>query len=246
MQELARMNFLERTGHITGHILGLTTGTISFLRAARMFHPRGTLVAGSVENLAPHFITFPPNVMVRFSSALWKNKIWPDVLGLTCRFSKEKNFSYSPANDDQDLLFASFKHPWQTPVGPFLTSHRDFFANSFFAVSPFNYQDGIYIFKITPHRYKVIDKRRPQKLHENIKSHAVWRLWMKKGKECWKEVADITLEEELLLDQEKLKFNPFLNGLQIYPRGFIHYLRIGAYRMSQSGRSLRYRLRQSI
>lgn len=238
------MKISEITGTILGYPLGIVTGTISFIRASRMFHPRGILVSGTVKNLNPEIIEFHPNVMVRFTSALWKNKVWPDVLGMTLRFSKEKEFRINPYEGDQDLLFASFAHPWQTPLGPLLTDFRDFFHNKFYAVSPFSLKNRKVIFRITLNPR--FEGRRSEIVQKNIEAHAGIKLWMKEGKSEWKPIADITFREELHLNQEFLKFNPFLDGLGIEPIGFIHHLRIGAYNFSQAGRSLRYRFQEML
>jgi hypothetical protein len=224
------MTFGEKAGAILGYLLGIPVALVSFIRASRMFHPRGVLVGVSVESLRPELIKFSEKAVMRFSSAWWKQKEWRDVLGISIRFDGE-----------QDLLFASFKHPWQTPVGPFLTHYQDFFKNDFFAVSPFTIKGKkeSVSFKITPHR--VIDSKGSRKeiLVENIRKHSHLRLWIKVEKDEWKELADLKLLYLLDQDQEALRFNPFLCGLNIHPKGFIHHLRIGVYRLGQFGRSLR-------
>lgn len=240
------MNVIEKIGWITGYPLGLITGSISFLRASRMFHPKGIIIKSQVENLRPDLIKFHPHVMVRFTSAMWKYKVWPDVLGLTCRFSSSDNFDYLPKPQDQDLLFVSFAHPWQTPVGPFLTKYWDFFKNTYYAVSPFQYKNDLWILKITLMNHTRNESNRSEIIRINVQKNKEITLWMKKGKEEWFEVSRISLKEELSLDQEKLYFNPFLNGLNICPRGFVHHLRIGAYRFSQRGRALRYSIQEIL
>lgn len=238
------MKTSELVGTLLGYPLGIMTGTISFLRASRMFHPRGILVRGTVQNMSPEIIELHPHVMVRFSSALWKNKVWPDVLGITLRFSQKKQFDFSPAKGDQDLLFASFPHPWQMPIGIFLTNFRNFFENDYFAVSPFNLNNRKVIFRITLTSH--FEGTRSEIVERNIISHSGIKLWLKEGKSEWIHIAQITLQEELSLDQERLKFNPFLDGLGIRPIGFIHHLRIGAYRFGQGGRSLRYSFQEML
>lgn len=238
------MKIAEFTGTILGYPLGIATGTISFLRASRMFHPKGILATGTVKETAPDIIRLHPYVMIRFSSALWKYKVWPDVLGMTLRFSQNKQFDTEPKNEDQDLLFASFPHPWQTPIGPFLTHFRDFFRNTFYAVSPFNLNNRKVIFRIT--LVPGYEGTRSEIVRKNLKAKSVIKLWLKEGKSGWTSIADITLQEELHLDQEMLRFNPFLDGLGIKPLGLIHHLRIGAYHCSQSGRGFRYTFQEVL
>ena len=240
------MNFIEKCGFLAGYPLGLITGTVSFLRAARMFHPTGILALGEVEVMKKDFMRLHPYVMVRFTSAIWKYKNLPDVLGLTLRFSEQKNFTTRPLKNDQDLLFASFPHPWQTPIGPFLTNYKNFFANSYYAVSPFSVQGRTYIFKVTANNSAEERNKRDKIIRQHIQEEDTIYLWTKSGKEPWVEVARIKLKEELFLDQEDLFFNPFLNGLNICPTGFIHHLRIGAYRLSQLGRTLRHSLQKVL
>jgi hypothetical protein len=236
----------ESLGLLIGYPLGLITGTISFLRSARMFHPCGKLVKAQVKNLNPSFLKLHPHVMIRFSSATWKYKEWPDVLGLSLRFSTNEYFSEKENGDDQDLLFASFKHPWQTPIGPLLTRFHDFFQNDLYAISPFEAGGEIVYFKITPHKTSVSEKNRDVTFSKNIEEHAVLRLWSKERKSAWQPLADITLEHSFELNQEELFFNPFRCGLKIYPRGFVHHLRIGTYKFSQKGRTIRHKFQHNL
>lgn len=222
------MNISEKAGHILGYPLGIGVFIISFIRNSRMFHPSGLITSVSVINLDKDFLNFPEDAIARFSNAMWKDREWRDVLGIALRF-----------HDKQDLLFASFERPWQTPLGPFLTKYHDFFENNFYAVSPFTYKEKIIYFKLAPYRFEKIQGDRTKRLQKNIKAHSVFRLYYRERHKDWKELADIKLDSEINLDQKKLKFNPFLVGLNIHPKGFIHHLRIGVYRLSQLGRSIR-------
>lgn len=219
----------DSLGFVCGFPLGVLTGTLSFIRNARMFHPCGIVVKCSVKELDEMY--FPKDAILRFSSAWWKHKEWRDVLGVAIRFGEV-----------QDLLFASFKHPWQTPFGPFLTKYKDFFLNDYFAVSPFEFQGKKVYFKLMAEDFKDETGTRLQKLRDNI-GRAKFILMMGHYKE-WHPIAEITLLEEIHLNQHELKFNPFLNGLGIYPKGFIQNLRIGSYRFSQLGRALRHKIKK--
>lgn len=222
-------NLPDTLGLICGFPLGVLTGTLSFIRNSRMFHPCGIVVKCKVNELDDYF--FPSDAIMRFSSAWWKHKEWRDVLGVAIRFG-----------DRQDLLFASFKHPWQTPFGPMLTKYHNFFWNDYYAVSPFEVRGKKVYFKIMPEDFHNVEGSRDEKLRANIgKSKMI--LMMGDYKE-WKPIAEMTLLEEMNIDQEELKFNPFLNGLGIYPKGFIQYLRIGSYRFSQLGRTIRHEIKK--
>ncbi len=212
-------------GTILGYPLGLLTGSISFLRNARMFHPNGIVIKCSVKSEGE--ISFPEDAILRMTSAMWKKKEWRDVLGISIRFG-----------GIQDLLFASFKHPWQTPFGPFLTKYHDFFYNDYFAVSPFEVNGKIVYFKLQAEDFKDINGSREEKLRSNI-GFAKMILLMGRDKE-WSRVAEISLLEEIIIDQEELRMSPFRTGLDINPKGFVHHLRIGSYKFSQFGRGLRH------
>lgn len=226
-------------GTLLGYPLGIATGTISFLRDARMFHPSGRLVKCKVH---PEAEKLYPHALLRFSSALWKRDQNPDVLGIAIRFSKTESFSPSPQREDQDLLFASFPHPWQTPYGPLLTKHWDFFSNKYFTVCPFIFRKKKVTFRIVPlDNFHNQHLNREDILSEWINRHGKLSLEMKDENDIWFRIAKLELMEELQLNQLELKFNPFLNGLGITPTGFIQHLRIGAYSLSQFGRSIRHR-----
>lgn len=232
------MKIIESLGRFLGFPLGLLTGTMSFLRNARMFHPRGIIVLSDVQSLTDE-ILFPPKALVRFSSAWWKEKEWMDVLGISIRFGANGE-SVKPRPHEQDLLFASFQRPWQIGLGPFLTEFHDFFHNEYFSVSPFSYKKTSVEFKLSPEFFHQVTGTRNERLLQDIEDNAKLRLWMRKIPEQeWLAIADIKLVQELSLNQEDLKFNPFQNGLEIYPQGFIQHLRIGSYRLSQWGRSYR-------
>lgn len=227
----------EYLGLISGYALGLITGSISFLRDARIFHPSGRLVRC---RLSYESIPLPPFAMLRFSSATWKRAELPDVLGVALRMSFFEKFSEEPQRDDQDLLFVSFPHPWQTPFGPVLTNHKDYLKNAYYTVCPFIYKGQKVTFRLRPEVHGKTDKQTRQKiLSRHIENKAQLILEIKDKENDWKKMGSITLEEELFLDQGLLKFNPFLNGIGIVPVGFIQHLRIGSYRLSQLGRSFR-------
>ncbi|MFP5384903.1 MAG: hypothetical protein ACLGHN_02405 [Bacteriovoracia bacterium] len=236
------MRIDERLGFILGYPLGIVTGTVSFFRNARMFHPCGELVRAQVKELNPSFLKLHPHVMMRFSSAIWKHKEWPDVLGITLRFGRNESFNEKVSEDDQDLLFASFKRPWQTPIGPLLTRYKNFFENDYYAISPFEVRGREIYLKISPVKTFHVKRKRETILKENVEKQAVLRMWFKEKNKPWKPLADLALAKSFKLDQKTLFFNPFNCGLKIYPRGFIHYLRKGAYRLSQDGRSFRHHL----
>ncbi len=132
----------EFIGFLLGYPLGLFFALGSLFRNARFFHPRGLLFCGEVETLPDSPLILPSHAMIRFSGAWWKTREWPDVLGITIRMSKRKITSTTAEHDDQDLLLASFRRPWEMFLAPFTTEHHDFQENSYYAVSPFTINLG--------------------------------------------------------------------------------------------------------
>lgn len=221
------MSRSEYFGKIFGYLIGIFTALISYLRSSRMFHPNGLLFEAHVKSER-----FPEYAIVRLSSAWWKEVELPDVLGVAIRFSSQKIKSVKPLPGDQDLLFASFPEAWQTPFGPFITNEKDFLKNDYHTVGYFDVGERQVRYKLIPHEPPSIKGSRTEKLLEAVlASEACFALY-----EGGKEVAVIKLLRVMHFDQEALRFNPFQNGLGIKPRGFLQYLRIGAYRLSQWAR----------
>ena len=53
--------------------------------------------------------------------------------------------------------------------------------------------------------------------------------------ELWRPLLEITLLQQLEIDQRQLRFNPFLTGRGIHPRGFVHAMRRATYPASRIG-----------
>lgn len=241
------MNPSELTGKILGYPLGLIPLVISFLRDARTFHPQGIVMSGRVNTVENSLFPLHPHVMIRFSGALWKKStILPDVLGIAIRFSENQVKTPMPHQQDQDLLFATIRHPILTPVGPITTRYKRFQNNTFYAVSPFTYKEKKVKFKLTLENFKETDQGRNQNLLSNTESDASLRLWTKEKHRPWKCIADINLMKVLSIDQQELCFNPFRTGLNIKPKGFVHHLRYAVYPMSQFGRHLRHTMKDML
>ena len=224
-----------------GHVLGIFTGTVSFMRRSRVFHPRGEVFSARVLSIRPELISFHPYATVRFSAALWKNFEGLDVFGIAIRFSDKKGFSFKSRSKDQDLLFATFDSTWKIVFSPLLTKQDDYFSNEYFAISPFDTDKlkSIY-FKLLPKAEKVQGKSRKEKLLRTIESgHSSLILSMREKNHKWIKLAEIILEEKMTIDQEAMRFNPFQTGLQINPVGFVHFLRIGSYKLGQWARPKR-------
>lgn len=212
-------------GLIHGYFLGIFTGLISFLRSSRMFHPRGIVFGAEVDSKV-----LPTKAMVRFSSAWWKNKEWPDALGIALRFSE--------GTKEQDLLFASFSSPLLIFFSPFITNFKDFFENTYYGVGFFEREGKIVKYQLRLMRTDKIQGSRKQRLeHDFLQGESTLEL-VEEDQETksLETVAILRLNERLEIDQEQLRFSPFKNDFNIIPRGYLQYLRVGTYKLSQWAR----------
>lgn len=242
------MKTKELCGKVISYPLGLISFSVSFLRNARTFHPSGIVVQCEVENEVNIPFSFHLNALARFSGALWKRQeSWKDTLGIALRFSREKVIGPYSLPDDQYLLFASFKHAYETPISPLLTHSSSFGKNEYFAIAPFLISDKKYFFKLNFLNYIADNSSRSQELRKNIKNHTVMMIRFREEADPeWRMAARIRLLREMSFNQEELAFNPFLNGCSIVPVGFIHSLRTFVYPMSQFGRGLRHRFQKIL
>ncbi|MES2526213.1 MAG: hypothetical protein V4598_03975 [Bdellovibrionota bacterium] len=188
-----------------------------------------------METLPDSPVILPSHAMIRFSGAWWKTREWPDVLGITIRLSKRKINSTNAGPDDQDLLLASFRRPWEMFIAPFTTEHHDFQENSYYAISPFTINLGTIVdIMVEPTSGSRTSGTREEKLTGNVLAgNVVLRVLMKeRKKKGWRMIARIRVMEEMYLDQEALRFHPF-QANELRPYGFLQYLRYGPYKMSQ-------------
>lgn len=247
-----RQTRAERAGDALGRAVGPLFAAITTLRRARTFHPRGDCADAVVEvtdDVAADYRRVAErlagNAFVRLSDALTKGKArWPDVLGCAIRFGG----SYPVEEGSQDLLFATIKRPWTMPFSPLTTHVGDYFANDYFAVSPFSINAGPRIYlRLRPERSPTVEAaiggrgaadRRRRRLERAIASgSAVFVLGVGQGpRGPFAPIASIRLVSIWQRDPPELRFNPFRSGAGIEPRGLVHALRRGAYPASQRAR----------
>lgn len=226
------MTFLEKSGRVLGYILGCFTALGSFLRKSRLFHPVGILYEARVKS-----DIVPPYALVRFSGAWWKDKEWPDVLGISIRFSSSPTFMTNPHEDDQDLLFATFPKAWMIFMGPFITDHHHFLNNKYYAIKPFRRGGLTTKYKISSEHHPGPGSRINQLREIQKQKNITLFLWeLDSLTQNWRIKGEIKLIKESQLDQDFICFNPFQNGHGIIPQGFIHHLRIGSYKLGQWAR----------
>jgi hypothetical protein len=237
----------EHAGRIAGLALAPVTQTISRIRHARMFHPRGMVLDADVrpcavdEPWASIARRLEGKALVRLSSAWWMQREWPDVLGCAIRFR-------SAESSAQDLLFATIRRPWTMPFAPMTTKHHDFFANHYYAVSPFRAEGTAALteWRVRPqHAPPETGGTREEKLARAVeRREAIFVLEARPYRRLvdlrsseYHALAVIDLTGWAEVDQERLSFDPFRSGLGIEPAGFVHALRVAAYAASRRGRS---------
>jgi hypothetical protein len=235
----------EWIGDAIGRWASPAIAAISRSRNARMFHPRGYTFAGRlfpVENTELPALArrFDGHVLARVSAALWKGRPqWPDVLGIALRIRRTPVRDHRPADDDQDLLFATIRSPLTMVLSPFATDATDFVHATYWAVSPF----------ATPTtgrvqlRLRALEEKRgpgPRivRLREAVEvGRARWRLEARRTLTlAWHPLAHLVLERELAIDDAALRFDPFCAGLGIVPVGLVHAIRRAVYAASQAAR----------
>lgn len=238
----------EKMGLIAGTALSPLFLVGSALRDARFFHPRGLCFHAVVEParaVQPGFETLASRLsgdaLVRLSSALWREeRNLPNLLGLSIRFKAQPPLE-KPTVVSQDLLTATARSPWTLAVDSVRTNQHDFLANRYYGMSPFEVDGlGSIQIRITPKPTTSMGEDRYQKLAYAVGTSEV-RLLMevldRRTSSEWQPVVEIRLEKEVDIDESKLQFWPFRNGLGIKPKGFVHFLRPMPYVASRFGRN---------
>lgn len=236
------MNVKELWGTAVGWTWAPAIAVVAALKRARFFHPEGVCYLATVSALSEEALAqdMSGSALVRMSTALWRyGKEWPDVLGCAIRFgwSGEEQANLKT----QDLLFATARSPLTVWVAPISTKVHDYLANHYFAVSPFHAPGlGRVKWRLRPSQPPpvLLRQTRNQRLQSAVESEsAVLTLEFAQGiLDDWHPFARVELREPVTLDQAKLRFSPFRNGLGIKPVGYVHALRHGAYAASQMAR----------
>ncbi|HET9930104.1 MAG TPA: hypothetical protein VFQ35_05445 [Polyangiaceae bacterium] len=243
-------SWLERCGLAAGKVLAPITFATSRVRNARMFHPDGVMYQARVQtcgespDLYALGMRLAGDAIVRLSSAWWRGKEWPDVLGLAVRFQSPGSQPLTPGPRDQDLLLATVRFPWTTPLAPLATRFGSFLWNHYHAVSPFEAPEiGRVKLRLRSPR---IENTGPLSRAEHleravVEGRAEWVLEARRLNRMalvrhWEPVAMLTLTRAIDVDQTALRFSPFRTGRDLLPVGFVHYLRVAAYAASQRGR----------
>lgn len=218
-----------------------------------MFHPSGILCSAVAEahagasGPAREVATrLAGPVLARWSSAWWKTGEWMDVLGCALRFGEEPLTAEAKPND-QDLLLATIQRPWTMPFAPFTTRDHDFFANTFYGVSPFDVPPlGRIEWRLVPEGAPSLWRgTRRDRIDYRIQGGSANLVldWAPYPGPLTRPVAAqfqplmrIRVTGFVEFDQRSLRFDPFRSGRGIEPVGFVHNLRRAAYWTSQRSR----------
>jgi hypothetical protein len=231
----------EHIGHGIGSVFAPFVTLLSKWRRARMFHPDGLVFTARVESRGPLGERLAGPALVRLSGALWRRGHEAlDVLGIAVRFGGTVETALAPPEDAQDLLFATTPSPLTLGLSPFTTRSHDFFANHFWAVSPFDV-DGVgrVKFRLTPEIRGGTGETRDEKLRTAVAAGEARFLLETRPtfRAGWQAQAEIVLEREADVRQGRLVFSPFRDGRGIVPRGLVHAIRKAAYPASVAGRT---------
>ncbi|MFT3698319.1 MAG: hypothetical protein QM831_34570 [Kofleriaceae bacterium] len=240
-----RDGWRERLGDVIGASWAPAIRAIARARHARMFHPDGQLFDGTataIPGSAFHDLALRlgPHVLVRFSGALRRAPHESlDVLGIAVRFARAPITSTALEPDDQDLLFATILSPFTMGLSPLTTRSHDYFANDYYAVSPFAIADGRRVkFRLRPVIQPPHRGSRAGDLDRAVDDGAaLFELACRTTFAVrWQPIVRFTLDREADLDQRELRFDPFHTGAGIEPVGVIQAIRRRAYPASQSAR----------
>lgn len=229
----------ERLGDAVGVLGAPLIERISRARHGRTFHPEGLTFEARVEALRPGFgEELGSRALVRLSPALWRGLHERfEVLGMAVRFRPSAApFEAAPHPGDTDLLTATIRSPLTMALSPLFTDASDFAGNTYWAVSPFEYDGERFEVRLSPIDPVKTEGTRTERLLEAVDSgHAMWWLETRRTlRLSWHPVARIALTREQPIDQEALRFDPFRGVLR--PVGFVHAIRRAVYAASQHGR----------
>lgn len=244
----APLSLLERAGVLTGRLLGPIVQSAAARRHTRVFHPVGVVVRADLRSIAADAELRPvaellgSDALLRFSGALWKKRdVWPEVLGLAIRFSPRARHE-DPGPDDQDLLFATIRSPLTMGFAPFTTLSTNYLSNHYFGVAPFQIDGAKGRFKLRV-RTAAAPKRpsgedRDERLLASVRTGEARLILEAKrhlAPQGWRPMVELSLRERVEVNQEALRFNPFLDGRGFRPRGFVHAIRRAAYPAGRIG-----------
>ncbi|QRK09575.1 hypothetical protein JQX13_05410 [Archangium violaceum] len=242
----------EAVGRVVGTLWSPSFRVAAELRHARALHPEGICLQAEAVPIRtdPPFSSVAERLagpaLVRLSTATWRGgREWPDILGASVRFRRDARITEEASPEDQDVLFATARHFWSLAPALLTTRVHDWLQNDYFGIAPFSVLGlGKVKLRLTsprgaPQRSGTRVQRLKDAMHAGTALLTFEVFPLEDGlPHTWTPLADIHLREEVRLDPERLRFNPFLDGRGIRPIGFLHSLRLPVYRQSQEGRTV--------
>ena len=236
------MALREQLGRATGAVLAPLIERVSRARHGRTFHPEGRVFEAHVQAMRPGIAEqLGTRALVRLSPALWRGLHERfEVLGMALRFRRSiEPFDATPRPGDTDLLTATIRSPLTMVLSPFTTNAHDFVGNTYWAVSPFAYEDARFELRCVPVNAPKDDRARTrtEKLLAAVAAgRAQWLIQQRETLHLrWQTIARVAVDREISVDQEALRFDPFRGVLE--PVGFVHAIRRAVYAASQHGRA---------
>jgi hypothetical protein len=243
------MAMMELVGRAVGQALAPLVASGASIRRSRLFHPHGVVYRAEVVPIA----TSAPGralaerlagpAMVRLSTAWWKGGTeWLDVLGLAVRFRGSRAASVEPEPGDQDLLFATIRWWWTTLLAPLTTDPHSFLWDDYHAVSPF-FVEGLGRVKLrlaSPH-LRTRGETRAEGLDRAV-ALGLARFVLEARRlpfGRFTPIVELRLTDAVEVDQQALRFSPFLTGRGVEPRGLVNAMRRATYGASQRARPSR-------
>jgi hypothetical protein len=245
--------FSEALGLWLGGVIAPAFAVGSALRRGRVFHPRGITFRAEVKAHAavnPAFAKLAAGLsegdaLVRLSTGLWRSdrSFAPDLLGFAIRFHTNANANFQAQQGSQDLLLATSPSLLALPIALLVTNQRDFLANRYFGMSPFEVagQPNMYLRIVPMTQVNAPGANRYERIRNAVADNEiVFRLEIASASQTtqWHPLVEIRLTSEVMVDQSALKLWPFQVGQGIRPQGLTQFMRPVPYLLSQYARSM--------
>ena len=211
----------------------------SLFRAARAFHPRGSVCKAQItalDDLAGPRLAGAAEV--RFaSSTADENAPDPSIIGLSIKIR----------DADQDLAFGTFESFAKAGQATDTTNVADYLANEYASVAPWRVRGlGIAWLRLVPSPAAHVPKTglRTERLDADIAANrATFILEARSAPNpdgpLLRKLAEVRLTERLPADDPKHRISMFRTGRGIVPTGFRNGIRAIVYPVSQLARRLR-------
>ncbi|MEP6862364.1 MAG: hypothetical protein ABJE66_17195 [Deltaproteobacteria bacterium] len=224
-------------GMIVGIVLALPIFVFSFIRAARAFHPRGTVCRAELVALDPDIgarVAGPARVRLSGSTGD-ENSTVQTVLGMAIKLA-----------NGQDLPLATFEAFAKLGAATKNTNVADYLANEFASVSPWRVSGlGIMWLRAVPTTpAAAVTGTRVERLATRIAAaHATFVLEARDAPgpdaAVRSRLAELRLVERLADDDPRFEISMFHTAAGIVPTGMRNGIRAIVYPVSQLARRLR-------